>query len=366
MIYIPFFLRSRLLDSIDIAERLKGSAPNTSEVYTVTAVHYRNTAAMGWCNAFLQNLYREDLFYADKQFTYWTTSLEGEDKEGFEKFSERFRRLYPGYQLDKNMRVRARPETAVLNHDELMSIFRSKDAKLWKKSAWMFENEFKFLDGAPNDWNKIAFASFPRSGNTFLRKYCELLTGVQTGADNTLHVNVMLQLQGMKGEDVVDDTVWIVKTHSPWIMPYQPVFTANKMMCVVRNPLDVVISWMNLVALCNHNQKVAFDPAEKYPVWFDWWVKDCITHMANWYKVVLHDARKREVPTIFIRYEDLCAQPEHELKNLMRYISGQFDITGTNGERRVAEVLAKGQAATQTYDLKESSKKFNNSMKFYT
>jgi len=63
----------------------------------------------------------------------------------------------------------------------------------------------------------------------------------------------MLQLQGLKGEDIVDDTVWIVKTHSPWCMPFAPLYKANKMMCVVRNPLDVVLSWLNLVALCNHN-----------------------------------------------------------------------------------------------------------------
>jgi hypothetical protein len=70
----------------------------------------------------------------------------------------------------------------------------------------------------------VAFASFPRSGNTFLRKYFEMLTGIQTGADNTLHVNVTLQMMGMKGEDIVDDSVWVVKTHSPWVMYEAPRF----------------------------------------------------------------------------------------------------------------------------------------------
>jgi len=56
----------------------------------------------------------------------------------------------------------------------------------------MFKGGFRFLDGSPNKSNKIAFASFPRSGNTFLRKYTEMLTGVQTGADNTLDVNIAL------------------------------------------------------------------------------------------------------------------------------------------------------------------------------
>lgn len=58
----------------------------------------------------------------------------------------------------------------------------------------MFTDETKYLDGEPNLSNKIAFASFPRSGNTFLRKYCELLTNVGTGADFYLHVNVILQM----------------------------------------------------------------------------------------------------------------------------------------------------------------------------
>jgi hypothetical protein len=75
-----------------------------------------------------------------------------------------------------------------------------------------------------------------------MRKYFELLTGIQTGADNTLHINIPLQMMGMKGEEIVDDTVWVVKTHSPWCMPLAPKFTANKMVIVVRNPLDVILS----------------------------------------------------------------------------------------------------------------------------
>jgi len=88
--------------------------------------------------------------------------------------------------------------------------------------------------------------------------------------------------------------------------------------------------------------------------------------MKNWYKVVLHDARKRDVPTIFVRYEDLCNEPEVQLKNIMKYITGLNDLAGTNAERRVHEVLAKGQKATQTYDLKDTSKKFNSSQVKYT
>jgi len=130
MIYLPYFYRTRIIDCIDIAERLKGSSPSTSDIYCVMQVHYRITyGGQGWFNAFLQNLYREDLFYADKQFTFWSTNLEGPNKETFENFSTRFKRLYPNYLLDKQMRVRARPETPVVNLQELVSIFKSKDVK---------------------------------------------------------------------------------------------------------------------------------------------------------------------------------------------------------------------------------------------
>jgi hypothetical protein len=83
MIFLPFFLRSRIIESIDIAERLKGSPPSNCEVYVVMKIHFRTASfggygGAGWFNAFMQNLYREDLFYADKLFTYWTTHLDGE------------------------------------------------------------------------------------------------------------------------------------------------------------------------------------------------------------------------------------------------------------------------------------------------
>lgn len=91
-------------------------------------------------------------------------------------------------------------------------------------------------------------------------------------------------MQGMKGEDIADDSVWIVKTHSPWLMPYAPIFHANKMVTIIRNPLDVIISWLTLVSLCNHNTKLAYDPSKEYPEWWNWWVKDCSTHMGNWYR----------------------------------------------------------------------------------
>jgi len=58
--------------------------------------------------------------------------------------------------------------------------------------------------------------------------------------------------------------------------------------------------------------------------------------------------------------------PEPELYNLMRFMLGKHDLTGTNAERRIKEVLSMGTQATQTYSLKDSTKKNNANVHRYT
>jgi len=52
---------------------------------------------------------------------------------------------------------------------------RSKDENLFEKNKWMFEGESKYLTNDPEamDGNKIMYSSYPRSGNSFLRKLLE-------------------------------------------------------------------------------------------------------------------------------------------------------------------------------------------------
>lgn len=86
---------------------------------TVFQHNFTREVNNGFFSAYTQNLYREDLFYADKQFYCW--SMKGPDgseerkKLELEKFSERFYKLYPGYTLDRHMHVVASPQTPVIN-----------------------------------------------------------------------------------------------------------------------------------------------------------------------------------------------------------------------------------------------------------
>ena len=50
---------------------------------------------------------------------------------------------------------------------------------------------------------------------------------------------------------------------------------------------------------------------------------------------MMHDAKHRQVPMIFVRFEDLVRDPEPELYNMMRFLLGEKDLTDTNAERRI-------------------------------
>lgn len=76
----------------------------------------------------------------------------------------------------------------------------------------------------------------------------------------------------LKGDEIVDDRVWIVKTHHPALMPGVLKFGCNKIICCVRNPLDVFISFAALANTLAHTAKPEFDFATDYPQWWSWWV----------------------------------------------------------------------------------------------
>jgi hypothetical protein len=80
-----------------------------------------------------------------------------------------------------------------------------------------------------------------------LRSYLEQLTGVFTGSDGDLNYALHQSLQhcGFTGEAHLDN-VWIIKTHYP-LGKDRPV-KAGKVLCCVRNPLDVCTSMFNFWA----------------------------------------------------------------------------------------------------------------------
>lgn len=69
------------------------------------------------------------------------------------------------------------------------------------------------------------------------------------------------------------------------------------------------------------------------------WVKYCTGCMNEWFTHLMNESKHREVPMLFVRFEDLLINPEPELRNIMRFLLGEPDIKGTNAERRIYEIL---------------------------
>jgi hypothetical protein len=101
----------------------------------------------------------------------------------------------------------------------------------------------------------------------------EGISGITTGSTISLHTSTTLQIQGLKGEYVCDDRVWIVKSHHPGLMPQNLIYTSNKIICCVRNPLDVIQSFACFANTMNHTVKPPYDFEKEYPKWWDWFVR---------------------------------------------------------------------------------------------
>ena len=93
----------------------------------------------------------------------------------------------------------------------------------------------------------VSYSSYPRCGNSFLRKYLQDITGIATGSDMCLDFAVDLQLGDFKGEEITDHSVWIKKSHDPKPNRDNKVHKANKILCCVRNPFDCIASLMHFL-----------------------------------------------------------------------------------------------------------------------
>ena len=136
----------------------------------------------------LYSILREDFIYSDLDSYRYSCHKQ----EGFYTYSEIFRMKFPlGYICDKGGRVS--PSTArTVNLEQLSSILTSNNEDELRDQAWMWDGEFRFLDRSSIRNKKVGITSFPRSGNSFLRRYIEQITGVTTGSSFDIHASTSL------------------------------------------------------------------------------------------------------------------------------------------------------------------------------
>lgn len=108
----------------------------------------------------------------------------------------------------------------------------------------------------------------------------------------SLHTSTSLQIQGLKGEYIWDDRVWITKSHHPFIIPNAVLYKSNKTILCVRSPMDVFPSFASLVNTLNHGVKPDYEYEERFPEWWDWWVRFNVKLMKDFWNILLNNLTK--------------------------------------------------------------------------
>ena len=143
-LWLPWFFVNKFIESIRIAEEILGRPPTMIEVFVTLEQTYGKTVNNIYEVAGVMfALLREDMFYAD-QYSYRYTLTK---QEGFCNYSETFKKKFPvGYACDTMGRVI--PTTARrINLNHLKSVLLSRDEAMFNENNWIWDGEFRFLDG---------------------------------------------------------------------------------------------------------------------------------------------------------------------------------------------------------------------------
>ena len=169
-------------------------------------------------------------------------------------------------------------------------------------------------------FSNVILTSFPRSGNTLIRSYIEKVSGIYTGSDCDVKrkLNRDLLDYGLLGEGCVDNRVFVIKTHYPERFGATK-FLANKCIVIVRNPLDSITSLWNMVATGTHNCSIAYADYEKFQNEWDEYLRQEAS-VWNDFHLFWMDHGSKQLPTYFIRFEDLMLKPRETLLDLFCFL----------------------------------------------
>ncbi|CAF4886530.1 unnamed protein product [Pieris macdunnoughi] len=92
----------------------------------------------------------------------------------------------------------------------------------------------------PPSYNVVALASYPGSGNTWLRYLLQQATGIMTGS---IYMDYGLKVHGFPAENVTNGSVLVVKTHEG--PPPDKKFQAAVLL--IRNPRDAILADFNRI-----------------------------------------------------------------------------------------------------------------------
>ncbi len=124
------------------------------------------------------DLFLEGRVWISKDFNQIAVSRLSDE---FETHAEKIQRLYPGCTFNKeDLTIVPKEGTPTVKFSEYISLLKSKVSECPEDLKWIFEGDSYYLDGK-EDVPLISYLSYPRSGNTFYRKFFESITNITDG-----------------------------------------------------------------------------------------------------------------------------------------------------------------------------------------
>mmetsp|Transcript_23706 Transcript_23706/g.37864 ORF Transcript_23706/g.37864 Transcript_23706/m.37864 type:complete len:414 (-) Transcript_23706:2276-3517(-) len=189
--------------------------------------------------------------------------------------------------------------------------------------------------------NRVALASYPRSGNSLLRSLIERLTGVFTGSDGDprRELNKQLVEKGMYGEGIVDDSVFAIKTHFPERVG-RCAFKVGRGIVIVRNPFDAMVSYFNMILTQTHTLTIKDDEFKKYAEIWDHFVREEIGIWKEFHEHWLSRVLNQKIPVLLVRYEDLLEHRSVTFERIAKFVLKVDTLDGSGFENVVKEICA--------------------------
>lgn len=205
----------------------------------------------------------------------------------------------------------------------------------------------------------VILPSFHRCGNTLTRELLEGITNVLTGSDD-MHffhgnevkldklpkpptkpfgpVNLKDTKLKFKAQWVVDQRIWVYKTHYP-ARKGKGTYEFDKILLITRNPFDALDSMFNLYLTNSHNKSIK---KEEYQRLFQCWEELVKAELAIWNKFYTYWVQLAETEglnILIIRYEDLITGTKSEILKIFKFILNYQILEDTIVEKFADEYL---------------------------
>jgi len=157
----------------------------------------------------------------------------------------------------------------------------------------------------------VALASFPGSGNTWLRYLLQQATGISTGS---VYKDYALLKNGFPAENISNGSVLAVKTHEWGREAMQPFDSA---ILVVRDPFSSLRAEFNR----RSGGHIGHASPDKYKRNNGkHWREFVLSKGKQWEDMILDWFRNFNGPILVMFYKDLCSDVEEQLKRVLDFL----------------------------------------------